>query len=179
MRIRVIFSPVWLHEEALARLPVPLHLGRSMSRLPNCLNSRARVYHMTSDPLVITIHISMRTSRRESIRLSCSRDSSTRWSIECGVAPRREEFFEFFGNKATVNQELKTEEGLQIHHTCFKDDIITGIILSLRLITTSSLNHLSRPLDRICRKNVYTVTNANVERGSLTLAIILGWYAAE
>lgn len=24
------------------------------------------------------------------------------------------------GNKTTVNQELKMEEGLQIHHTCFK-----------------------------------------------------------
>lgn len=57
MRIRVIFSPVWLHEEALARLPASLHLGRSVSRLPNCLNSRARVYRVTSDPLVITIRV--------------------------------------------------------------------------------------------------------------------------
>ncbi|KYN06959.1 hypothetical protein ALC62_02082 [Cyphomyrmex costatus] len=72
MRIRVIFSPVWLHEEALARLPVPLHLGRSVSRLPNCLN------------------ISMRISRRESIRLPCSRDSSTRREIwrSSGAVPR-------------------------------------------------------------------------------------------
>lgn len=112
MRIRVIFSPVWLHEEALARLPAPLHLGRSVSRLPNCLNSRARMYRVMSDPLVITIRvytpeerlfripqsslhtdvsrewISMRISRRESIRLPCSRDSSTRWGIERGAARR-------------------------------------------------------------------------------------------
>lgn len=70
---------------------------------------------MTSDPLVITIRvhisgdrllrtppsslrtdisrgwISMRISRRESIRLSCSRDSSTRRDIERGAARRRVE----------------------------------------------------------------------------------------
>lgn len=111
MRIRVIFSPVWLQEEALARLPTPLHLGRSVSRLPNCLNSRARVYRVMSDPPVITICVyifgipsysslridisrgwmSMRISRRESIRLPCSRDSSTRRGIERGAAPRRAE----------------------------------------------------------------------------------------
>ncbi|KYQ48465.1 hypothetical protein ALC60_12521 [Trachymyrmex zeteki] len=88
MRIRVIFSPVWLHEEALARLPVPLHLGRSVSRLPNCLNSRARVYRVT----------------------------------------------------AHGDQFLR--------------------------IPPSSLP-------------IYRTTNANVEQGSLTLVIILGWYAEE
>lgn len=123
MRIRVIFSPVWLHEEALARLPAPLHLGRSVSRLPNCLNSRARVYRVTSEPLVITIRAYIHSGDRLPrllLRQRCMPiyhadrylwgfcaakvsgyvftrfvDATGYWA-RCGATPRREEFFEFF-----------------------------------------------------------------------------------
>jgi len=42
MRICVIFGLAWMHKEARVR-STPPHLGRSVSRLPNSLNSRTGV----------------------------------------------------------------------------------------------------------------------------------------
>lgn len=87
MRICVIFSPAWHERRGARSTAASLHLGRSVSRLPNCLNSAARVYRVTS--LIPVIRAPRRRDSATSSSCVRTTDGTARMDTHEDFAPRK------------------------------------------------------------------------------------------